>query len=301
MATVLSDADIKKAQRFQYFGYALIVLAFALPFIAAALGMYSAFDVGQSLATTAGSLLLMAFITWLATRKNSDMAKGIGRLITGILLCVVVGSNLATSLGEEKAAKAFLKESLENNAKQERSFAELGARFDKLGDVSSVMTSTALVNPGELANARAVLAQFRALVAERKALLRANLADSEHFIRTKSSPGAMREGALAAFPAKRDETLRLYADLDVAQIELADSYTAILDYAASQMGKVNITNGRLMFTSQQQMTTFQGLSERAAKAQTRLNEVVVAANAARGKFMETLRKNKADAESLISK
>ena len=65
LAIVLSSDASILARRLHGFGYALIIVAFAMPFLAALIGRSTAFQAGESLAHNLLALLVLALVAWL--------------------------------------------------------------------------------------------------------------------------------------------------------------------------------------------------------------------------------------------
>ena len=105
LAIVLSPAASKLARKLHGWGFSLIIIAFAMPFLAASIGRSTAFQAGQSLAQNLMALFVLALVAWLATRKRSDTAKALARFLTGVLMCMFVGGQLAIAANEEQQAK----------------------------------------------------------------------------------------------------------------------------------------------------------------------------------------------------
>jgi asparagine N-glycosylation enzyme membrane subunit Stt3 len=95
LAIPLSPVASSLARKLHGTGYVLIAVAFALPFLAIPFGYSTAFQAGESLVHNLLALFVFALIAWLTTRKRSDMAKALAQFLSGILMCLFVGSNFA--------------------------------------------------------------------------------------------------------------------------------------------------------------------------------------------------------------
>ena len=149
IAIPLSPLASTLARKLHSTGSALIAVAFSLPFLAIPFGYSTAFQAGESLVRNLLALFVLALITWLTTRKRSDMAKALAQLLSGILMCLFVGSNFASAVTEEQQAKQQLQKMLEFSAKQSASFNDLAARFDKV-DLDSTMTPENITSPSSV-------------------------------------------------------------------------------------------------------------------------------------------------------
>ena len=258
LATPLSSSASRTAININYAGGGLIALAFALPFLAIPAGLGTSFQAGGQTVDTLVALLVLAIISWAITRKRSDLAKASGRLISGGVLCLMVGTGLAQAASEEQASKRFLRDAMALQAAQSAKFVDLGQRFDKI-NLTTVLTPEAMTTVSGLATARATIAQYRALLAERRLLLQTYLAEFERFFAT-IPPGDMRNGALSAMSGgSKDATAKVYADLDRSQTALTDSMSAVLDWGAAQAGALGVRTGQLLFSTKEQQAELQTL------------------------------------------
>lgn len=262
-------------KRWNYLGAGLIALAFIGPTIATLAGLGNAFSVGEDIARTFGSLAGLMLIAWLVARKMGDLAKAKARVVVGIVLCVVVGNNIARMAKEEDVAKAFVREALAFQAQQMEKFENLGKRFEEV-TVGQYMTAEALVSPTGVAAGKAALEKFRSLLQERNLLLQTYLAESVALIASVPAGEARAAAESAAGPA-RAATEKLFKTLDRAQGEQAAAIGAILDWAAANNSKLGVSNGELVFSSVEQRQELQGLVTR---LQTAESDVAAAAEEA---------------------
>jgi hypothetical protein len=299
MTPVTGPSDRKSARGINLAGAALIALAFALPFIAIPFGYSTAFDAGDRIARTLGSLLLLVLVAWAVTRGRSETAKASGRLIAGALLCVVVGGDFVRAGEEKQIGKTFMREAFAFQAAQASRFVDLGRRFDEVA-LDTVLTPQMMTSEAGRATARATLAQYRALLAERRLLLQTYLTEFDRFIAT-IPPSQTREGALSAVGNVKQTTVDLYARLDKSQTRLVDAMGAIVDWSAAQVGKLKVSNGKLIFSSEAQETELQVLLDALNDAEAKNAEVVTVANAAVQKAQASLVENKQKAEALLQR
>lgn len=299
LAIVLSPDASKLARKLHAWAFALIIIAFAMPFLAASLGRSTAFQAGQSLAQNLIALFVLALVAWLATRKRSDMAKALARFLTGVLMCLYVGGQLALAANEEQQAKKQLQDMLEFTAKQARPFNDLALRFDKV-DVNAVLSVENITSPSGLATAKATIAQFRALLAERRLLVQTYLAELDRYLNGLPA-GNFKDGAMSGIGASQAATVKLYGDLDRSQTAWADANSAVLDWSTGQSGKLFIQGGQLMFTSVSQKAELTALISKVGVAEADLNKILQATAAAQTAAQEKTKANMQAAEKLLQK
>lgn len=292
-------ADSPAVKRLNYIGFGLILLAFVVPFAAAKLGDGNYFHAGAAVGRVFGSLLFLVVVTWAVTRNRSEMAKARGRLVTGALLLLVVGMNYANDRKDEQAAKAFAQEVLDRNAKQMVLFTDLAKRFDTI-DLTQVLTPQNLTTQAGQSTARATLAQYRALLAERKALLQTYLAEYAVFFQTRA-PAGTKQSAIDSMNANKDSTVRVYDTLHKVQTGLADSMTAVLDWGAAQGNRLGMRSGQLLFSGSAQQTELQALLARFEEAAKRHDAVLQETMAEQDKAQAKHQQGLKDLEQLIKK
>jgi hypothetical protein len=299
LAIVLSPDASKLARKLHGLGYALIVVAFVMPFLAASLGRSTAFQAGESLVRNLIALFVFALVAWLATRRRSDMAKALARLLTGVLMCLFVGGHLAVAANGEQQAKQQLQEMLAFTAKQATSFSDLALRFEKV-DVNTVLSVENITSPSGLATAKATIAQFRALLAERRLLVQTYLAELDRYL-GELPAGDFKAGAMSGIGASKAATVKLYGDLDRSQTAWADTTTAVLDWSTGQSGKLFMRSGQLMFTSVSQKAELTALIDEVGVAEADLNKVLQTTAAAQTAAQEKTKANMQAAEKLLQK
>ncbi|MDP3251632.1 MAG: hypothetical protein Q8M77_06940 [Hydrogenophaga sp.] len=290
------------AKRLTWIGAAFIALAFIGPYLAASMGFgeMSAFKAGADGARTLGSLLLLALVAWAVSRGRSDTFKASARVAVGVLLCIVVGSNIAQTAKEVRDQKAFLADALVFRDQQALKFAKLGERFDAV-DLGKILTPQSMVLRDDHAAARATLATYRALLAERRALVQTYLLEYERFVADRALSYDAKAGAQEGMKGTRESTEALYASLDDVQTGLADSMERVLDWGVTQAGKLNIQNGQLMFTSTRQQAELDALLVKVAAAETKMNEAQVAAQRVQQKAQKDMADHNRQAAEILRK
>lgn len=138
------------------------------------------------------------------------------------------------------------------------------------------------------ATARAVLATYRALLAERRALVQTYLLEFERFVNERAPAGDARAGAMEGMKGKREATVALYASLDEVQSGMADSMERVLDWGASQAGKLGIQNGQLLFTDARQQAELNVLLAQVTEAEKKMNAALVTAQGVQQKAQEEI-------------
>ena len=299
IAIPLSPLASTLARKLHSTGSALIAVAFSLPFLAIPFGYSTAFQAGESLVRNLLALFILALIAWLTTRKRSDMAKALAQLLSGILMCLFVGSNFASAVTEEQQAKQQLQKMLEFSAKQSASFNDLAARFDKV-DLNSTLTPENITSPSGLATAKATVAQFRALLAERRLLVQTYLTELNRYL-NELPPGDFKDGAKSGIGASWETTVKIYGDLDRSQTAWVEAVSAVLDWSTGQVGKLFMQGNQLMFTSPSQKAELTVLANRVSVAEANLNKVLQATAVAQTAAQEKTKANMQEADKLLRK
>jgi hypothetical protein len=262
------DNERALTKRLNYIGAGLIALAFIGPSIAALAGFGREFSVGEDIGRTLGSLVVLALLGWLVVGKKGDLAKAKATLVVGIVLCVVVGNNIARMSKEEDVAKAFVRDALALQAQQQEKFEHLGKRFEEV-TFAQYMTADALVSQSSVAAGKAAVERFRSLLQERQFLLQTNLAESAALV-AQLPEGEVRAGAESTLGPARAATEKLYKTLARTQSEQATAIGAIFDWAATNDGKLAVSNGELIFSSVEQRQELQALITRLQAAESQV-------------------------------
>jgi hypothetical protein len=273
-AIVLSADDAKLARILHGWGYALILLAFLMPFLAALFGLVTAMQVGARLVDNLVALLVLGFVTWAITSIKSNLVKAKARLAMGVLMCLFSGGSLLVTAGEDRDAEKYLREMLVLRTQQAVQFNELDMRVKKV-DMNSVLSVKNIATAPGLATANATIAQYRALLAERRLLLQTYLLSLDRYLNDLPA-GNFKTGVKSAVASGKDATVKLYNDLDVSQTGLADATSAVLDWSAEQSKKLSLQSGQLQFTSMAQKTEFIALISKVGVAEAKVDEALAA-------------------------
>jgi len=289
-------------KRLNFVGAILIILAFVGPYLAAMLGIgeVTAFKVGEDGARTLGSLVLLAIIAWAVSRGRSETFKAGARVVVGVLLCGVVVSSIAQTAREITEAKALLAEALVFRDQHALKFAKLAERFDAV-DLTKVLTPQSMVLRDDHATARATLATYRALLAERRALVHTYLLEYERFVTDRPASRDAKAGARQGMKGKREATEALYTSLDEVQTGLADSMTRVLDWGGEQAGKLGMKNGQLLFSSPRQQVELNALLTKVTEAAARVKTAVTAAQVVQQKAQRDMVDQNRQAYELLRK
>lgn len=261
-----SDDELALTRRWNYLGAGLIALAFIGPSLATFAGWGSAFSVGEDVVRTLGSLAGLSLIAWLVARNKSDLTKAKARAMVGIVLCVVVGNNIARMAKEVDVGKAFVREALVFQAQQEEKFENFAKRFDEVAIIAQYMTAEALVSSDGIAAGKAVLEKYRSLLKEQNSLLQTYLTEAVALIE-RVPAGTARTAAVSTFGPIRDATEKPYKKISHVESEHAAAIGAIFDWAAANNGKLGVSNGELVFSSDEQRQELQTLVTRLQAAE----------------------------------
>lgn len=296
---VLGPADLAAAKKLNYAGAGLTIFSFVLPFLAMALGYISAFSAGQAAGQGLGALVGLIFVTWLALRNKNALTQAKGRFATGFLMVSLAFTSVTKVVREDEQAKDLLRQGIAFAAQQTAKFADLSRRFDEV-DLDSVLTPENITSPTAVATGKTTVARFRALLAERRALLQTYRADSGRFI-DGLPDGEFKRGFQRTVDTNMNATVRLYADLDRTQTTWSDDISAVLEWSSVQSGKLSMRGTQLMFSSEPQRAELALLTSKLTAAEADLNRVVQATAAAQATAQEKNKANMAEAEKLLAK
>jgi hypothetical protein len=195
-------------------------------------------------------------------------------LATLLLSCAALGADTTAT------EKAFLRDALQHLSQQATAFTDLDKRFAKI-DLIGVLTPESITSRVGIETARAQVAQYRALLAERKALLHTYFGESEEFVRTRAPSEPARHQVMLAINTNKSRTLELYTALDASQSELAVRIAAVLDWSVSQLGKLRTQSGQIAFSTATQEAEFDRLERGVNEAVAKQNAVAQAASTRR--------------------
>ncbi|HMH17188.1 MAG TPA: hypothetical protein VK572_03470 [Burkholderiales bacterium] len=286
------------ARKIGVIGWGLIGLAFVVPFASGALGYNNAAQTGYQVGQMAIALGVLVLVTSLALKRRSTLVQSYGRVVVGIVLTLWALGSAAQQIGQENAQKAFLIESQQMQARQAARFVELGKRFDAIA-LNAVLTPASITSPAGISTGRDTIAQYRALLAERKALLTSTFAESEQFFNTRSPTEADKREALASMERGKGATISLYGDLDAVQSAVVQAISDILDWAASLRGKLTAKDGQLVYANAQQQTELQVLLAKLEATEVKQQEVLKRAAVSQQKAQETIREGNTKLQQIL--
>ena len=169
-------------------------------------------------------------------------------------------------------------------------FVELGKRFDAV-PLNTVLTPESVTSEAGIAAGRNTVAQYRALLAERQALLTSTFAESQKFFNTRSPTEADKRDALAAMERGMGATIGLYADLDTVQSAVTQAISDILNWAASQRGKLGAKDGQLVYANAKQQSELQALLTRLGATEAKQEDVLKRAAISQQKAQQSIRES----------
>jgi hypothetical protein len=273
----VTDADRVTARKYRHVGTALITLAF-VAFVSMSVWMsLTAYAAGQHFGQLFFAWMLMGGVAWLSTRERSDLVKAKGRMVVGILLCLTVVSQIATSASERRVLRDFMRDAIALGSRQEADFVALNKRFDEI-TVLQYASPQSLASPQSMVAAQASLEQYRTLLRDRRVLLQAQIAESQAFVNRIPS-GAMRRGAESAVGANIERVSSAYEKLDAAQRLHADSLGALFDWARAHGGQLAIRGNQLILQTAQQQAELSRLASQLQDAEDEVNQAVERVNA----------------------
>jgi len=253
-----NETSAKSAKLFRIGGWLLIAAGFAIPQAQLYAAGEGAFQAGDEIARTLGSLLLLAVIAWLVTRKKTPKAKAMGTFIVGLLLVITSISVAANKNAAQTEMKAYLQKAVamqgENKAKLENIIGRIAAI-----NMATVLTMDAVYNKNQRALAQAKLVQFKTLVSERRAQITSGIAQAETLV-SSLPEGDMRRGGYAGLENSKKQMAALFGELDVVQLSYAESIESLFSFAGTQDGKMQATSdGRILFSDPAALSQFQAL------------------------------------------
>lgn len=300
VVTVPTDAERRRTAVLTYVAAALIALALAAPIFAPAFGFGDNYNTGAAIARTLFALAFFGLISWLATRKRSDLAKAKGRLTVGVLACLSVVGNFVAEKDQLSIAQNYVRDTVALYDKYTKKFSELDGRFEQV-DIAQYLTPDALVSTSGVAAGEATLERYRALLAERNLLLRTYVNEYTALINSLPPGGAARRGAEAAAGPSRQATEDLYRMLDSTQSANASAIQALFEWAKANRGSLSVQGGRLMVRSDQQQREFAALVVKLQETEAAVNAGIEKAQVEVDRAKATRDRVLKEADSFLSK
>ena len=106
--------DDARAKSLNRWAIALMVLAFAAPFLAAGTDYSDARKAGERLVYVLFGLAVFGSVAGIVTPKGGAMAKSKARFLVGILLLVGIGSSIAVEISDVETMKTVMRQMLAN-------------------------------------------------------------------------------------------------------------------------------------------------------------------------------------------
>lgn len=262
------------AKRIRLWAWALIGVAYAAPFIAAAFNYISPGQAGSIFGESAFYGLIVAIaLASLSGRPARERAYG--KVFGGLVLAGWIGYSIFGLVSQELSSRIYLRDVLAKVGEQQASAVDLYTRFSAV-DLKSVLTPANLTTNDGRARARATLAQDASLVAERKAFMTGSYANFEHFVENRA-PAHMKNVALANARKRADESLKMYVRVDAVQLAVLRDMEDILTWSEGQ--HLEVANSQLVFSTAAQRTELQALLARLQTDAVHQDEVVKEAHA----------------------
>jgi hypothetical protein len=220
--------------------------------------------------------------------------------MVGALSCFVVWGNVAKATSDEDAAKEILAATVKFRDEHAPRFIELGQRFERF-DVTKVVTVESLTTQESETTARIALANYRALLAERRALLQAYIVEYERFVTDRAPTEKFRAGMTAAFDQKKAALVAFYWGLDDAGSAFANSMERMLNWGALQRVRMQTRNGALIFADAGQQSEYSALFAAMKEAAQRLAVTERAAGDVQRKAQEDMTQMNKAVEQVLKK
>ncbi|MCY0911424.1 hypothetical protein [Massilia antarctica] len=177
-----------------------------------------------------------------------------------------------------------LKRQMADNDRLEKEFGKLSL---------TALTPESLTSRKGIDLARGQMSRFRQLIDQRDTQAKAAVEEGREYLRTTRIPERYRNMDMRKVALIGEKTLELNAELSAVQKELIDRVGGILDFAQSRLGKIQLQQHTLVFSSDADLATFRRLSAALDDARTR--------EAAAGeKFAAHRQKIRSDASTSLS-
>ena len=187
---------------------------------------------------------------------NRGALKIIGFCLAALVLAGVV-QFLRLRADNQRIARDFVESVASLRQQQAAQNAALQARFDAL-DLDHALEASTLATPDGVRRGRELLANFRALLAERERLA-ADQTAAGHKLIEQLPAGRMRAEALRGAASAATRTHKLQDDLSHAETANADAIQAILDWADRNHALLHLRGDKLMVDGQRPLDELNGL------------------------------------------
>lgn len=264
--------DANKTKLIRAFGWLLIALGLIVPQVQIYSASEGAFQAGDAVVRSFGQLMLPAFIAWFVTRKKLAKAKAIGTLCVGL---VFLATSISVAVNKSEAAdngKVFLEKALKIQAENVAKLEKVIERMSAI-DMTKVLTLEAVADKTQRTLSKTQVAQFKALLAERRAVVASGITQAELFV-SSLTVSEMKRGALEGLENGKRSNKEQFEDLDVVQLSYADSLEALFNWADTQDGKMQFKGGKLLFADDAAVMKFQVLIKNIETQEEMYNNVV---------------------------
>ena len=250
---------------------------------------------GDALARSLGQLLIPAVIAWGVTRKSTAQKKAQAVFIVGLLMLV---TNLVVSYNSSRtdaAQREYLKTALIINAEGEAQLQALAAKFEAV-NIAGALTMENFVYPDRRASAKATVAQYKALLFERKALIAERIAKGRQHLDSLPA-GAGRERAEKSFKQGVADIKGIYDGMDAAQLAYVETVETLLTWADTQRIQLS-SDGQPLFETQAALDKFRALLGQLTEREAAFNASVQLAQTKQAAMQQDMAKVKLEAEKL---
>ena len=264
--------DVNKIKLIGAVGWLLIALGFIVPQVQIYSAGDGAFQVGEAVVQSFFQLMLPTFIAWFVTRKKLARAKAIGTLCVGLIFLATSTGVVANKSEEAGNVKGFLAKALKRQVENESKLEKVTEQMLAI-DMTKVLTVEAVADKTQRTLSKTQVAQFKALLAERRAVVASTISQTE--LDVSSLPvGEMKRGALVGLENAKRSNKELFGDLDVVQLSYANSLEALFNWADTQDGKMQLKEGKVLFADNAAVMKFQVLVKNIETQEETYNKVV---------------------------
>ncbi len=298
MREVSASRQFTPAKLANALGMAFIVLAIALPFIAALAGYISLAHASYDAAKYLGLLVCAGLLIWVTTKHRRRAVRSFACLLTGLALCLFSGLNLVQPVRESAAVRQFVIAAVAHHARQTAAFTELEGKFQKV-NISRILTPHTLTTPEGLIEAKAGIENYQSLVTERKMLMQTQLIESDRFVHEHLAPGIAREIGALRMNEGRTALVKMYADMDKADTQLLAAMSALVDWSVAQNGRLSLHQGSFLFQNNAQKVELQQLVAAVLQADAARDAIVSANTPGQEKAEQRQERNAAGVENFM--
>lgn len=123
---------------------------------------------------------------------------------------------------------------------------DLNNRMNAL-PLGEVLKPENLVSSEGIAQSKAILIQYKNLIAERQNNLDAYWVEVMGYFNDANVNKGVKSSAMNSFQRTQPEVKRLYGKLDKVQLRFAGEAEAIIDIAEINLGRIQVSNGQILF------------------------------------------------------